>query len=400
MLRKTLLANCVLALSGVALAGTAMAQSASGYATLIRVPVAVNTATFSTTLNIHNPNAQTINVGVVYYGAVGTTSPGPLTCATQNIASGATRQVTLASLCGFGIGTSNFGHLRLQELNIQNVPFAVYSRVSTFGGDGFSVEGFPIGSITGSQGANYATGLRRQAGAPGYQSNCFVASMAEPVEVLWRLQDSTGTQIGSDQSTVLAADQMVRFLDVFQAVGAPAGNYSNVTARFAESTAFNEPGYMAFCTVQNNTSFDADFRFAKEQTPADERSLKFTSTSTTGLGIVLSIPDAITQDVLGIYLQHPDWVQCALSGTGSADLEMRLKDPRGNVVAGGNDVTSFGEVYLGERSTRNGGENGLWTLEVENGAFALTYPKAYGVSCESGNGANRALRLGTEPAEF
>jgi len=400
MLRKTLLANCVLALSGLALAGTAMAQSASGYATIIRVPVAVNTATFSTTLNIHNPNLQAITVGVTYYGAVGTSSPFQRACTAQTIASGATSQVTLAALCGFGIGTSNFGHLRLQEVNIQNRPFAVYSRVSTFGGDGFSVEGFPIGSITGSTGWTYATGLRRQAGAPGYTSNCFVGSKGEAVDVEWSLFDDAGAQIGATQTTPLAANQMVRFLNVFSAVGAPAGDINGATARFGEVLATGEPGFMAFCTVQNNTSFDADFRMAKENEPADERSDKFSFSATTGLGAVLSIPDFATQDVLGIYLQHPDFVQCALSGSGSADLEMRLKDPQGNVVAGGNNVTSFGEVYLGERSTRNSGQNGLWTLEVENGSFALTYPKTYGVSCESGNGANRALQLGTEPAEF
>jgi hypothetical protein len=157
---------------------------------------------------------------------------------------------------------------------------------------------------------------------------------------------------------------------------------------------------MAFCTVQNNTTFDADFRFAKEDNPADQRNDKTAFSSTTGQGVVLSIPDANTQHELGMYLQHPDWVQCALSGTASVDLEMRLKDPDGNIVAGGNDVQSFGEVYLGERSTRNNGVNGLWTLEVENHGVAVAFPKSYGVSCQSGNGTNRPLLLGTDVGEF
>ena len=394
MLRR---ASLTAALAGTVLAGSAMAQTADGYGTLIRVPVAVNTSTFGTDLFIHNPNGQTISVAVQYYGADGTTNPGARTCTTQNIAAGNTRQVSLASLCGF-VGGSNFGHLRLQELNPENVPFAAYTRVQAFSGDGFSIEGFKIGSITGSAGNSWVTGLRRQASGPGYQTNCFLASMAEPVGVNWNLQSSTGATIGSAQTTNLAANQMVRFLDVFSAVGAPAGDYNNVTARFSE-LGTGEPGYMAFCTVQNNTTFDADFRFAKEQAPADQRSEKFTFSGTTGQGVALSIPDTTLQHELGMYLQHPDWVQCSLSGSGSADLEMRLKDPQGNIVAGGNDVTSFGEVYLGERSTRNNGINGLWTLEVENGSFALSFPKAYSVSCQSGNGSNRPLLIGTDTSD-
>lgn len=59
---------------------------------------------------------------------------------------------------------------------------------------------------------------------------------------------------------------MIRLLDVFGSLNAPAGDYDNVRAVF-ESIVPVGGGtsiqFTAACTVQNNTSFDADFRVAK-----------------------------------------------------------------------------------------------------------------------------------------
>lgn len=396
-MKKPLLA----VLGALALCGTAQAQSTNGYASIIEVPVVVNSATFTSDIYLHNPGGAT-TFQVNYYGGTGTPT-GIKSCGTVDLAAGETGRYDLGSLCGLSNAQSNFGRLSIYELDPGNRPFSVYVRVQAFSGNGFSIEGIPAGQITGAgNGANNLAvqGLRRQAGAPGYQTNCFFAAVGEPVTVGWQLRNgTTGAAIGTAQNTVLTANQVVRVLDVFTAAGAPAGDYSNVRLNLFENDAATEPGLLAFCTVQNNTSFDADFRVAKDTSPSDENHRYAAFSSTDGLGNALAMDSLVQKEVHGIHLRQPDWVSCALGGANLANLEMRLVDPQGVVVAGGSDTTSFGEVYLGERHARNGGTNGLWRVEVETRGFG-TLPLSYTVSCTNGNGTHRPLLIGTETDTF
>jgi hypothetical protein len=76
--------------------------------------------------------------------------------------------------------------------------------------------------------------------------------------------DATGTQIGGTLSGSLAAFQQFRYLDVFgiKGVNAPAGDRANIRAEFTQ-TSGGTANLIGFCTVQDNTSFGADFRIAK-----------------------------------------------------------------------------------------------------------------------------------------
>lgn len=384
-------------LVSLGLAGSALAQSTDGFGTIIRVPVVVNSASYGSTLTLRNEGSVTANISITFYASAGS-AVGSKSCGTVNVPAGQTVEQSFAAICAMPLpGGSQFGQLHLYELNAENVPFSAYTRVQTPSGNGFSVEGFKIGTLTGTDSVSYVTGLKRQAAAPGYTSNCFIASVGEAVDVQWGLQTSAGVALGSTQSVSLAANGMVRVSDVFASVGAPAGDYGNTSAWFTENTPSGEPGFVAFCTVQNNSSFDADFRIAKDLSPADARTKKFVSASTTGLGAPLALAAYGDQHVLGLNLQHPDWVQCAIGATTPTDFEFRLKDPAGNVVVGGDGVNSFGEVYLGERSTR---ATGLWKLEVESANGGATFPEAYSVTCQSGNGTNSPIYLGTEADEF
>lgn len=389
--------RALLGLVSLGLAGSALAQSTDGFGTIMRIPVVVNSSTYGSTLTLRNEGSVTANISVTFYAGTGS-AVGSKSCGTVNVPAGQTIEQSFAAICAMPLpGGSQFGQLHLYELNTENVPFSAYTRVQTFSGNGFSVEGFKIGTMTGSDSFSYVTGLKRQAASPGYTSNCFIASVGEAVDVQWGLRTSAGAALGSVQTVSLAANGMVRYSDVFSTVGAAAGDYSNVSAYFSEQTLASEPGFVAFCTVQNNTSFDADFRIAKDLNPADARVRKFASASTTGLGAGLALAAYGDQHVLGLNLQHPDWVQCAISAGTPTNFEFRLKDPSGAVVAGGDGVNSFGEVYLGERGTR---ATGLWKLEIESASGLETFPSAYSVTCQSGNGTNSPIYLGTETDEF
>ena len=228
-MKKPLLA----VLGALALCGGAQAQSPNGYGTLVDLPLVVNTTTFSSDIYIHAESGAN-TIGVTYYGATGTPT-GVKFCGNISLASGESARYTLQGLCGLSAAQSNFGRLRLQEVELTNRPFAAYARVQSFSANGFSVEGFPVGNLSGAADFQFVQGLRREAGSPGYQSNCFISALGEPVSVEWGLQNgTTGATIGSFTTQVLAANEIVRVLDVFTARGAPAGDYSNVRARFSE----------------------------------------------------------------------------------------------------------------------------------------------------------------------
>jgi hypothetical protein len=78
--------------------------------------------------------------------------------------------------------------------------------------------------------------------------------------------DASGAQIGSTVSGSLNPFELFRYLDVFSAVGAAPGDYANVRAQFIRTSVDSQP-LVGFCTVQDNTSFGADFRIAKTEAP-------------------------------------------------------------------------------------------------------------------------------------
>lgn len=381
---------------GAILATPASAQVAM-HGTIVTVPIVVQSGTYGSAVFIHNPNFVPINISVAYVGGDGSATPGLTGCPVLNVPANTTLQRSLTQLCTLNPG-SNFGRLRLYELNGDNQPFSVYSRVEAFSGNGFSIEGYPVGHITGTIGFSWVNGLRRQAAAPGYQSNCFIGSMNEAVTVRLRLFNSTGTQLGSTQTYSLSQHQMIRLLDVFSAVGAPAGDYSNVRAQFLENGT-GEPGFIAFCTVQNNTSFDADFRIAKDESPADQGQ-RHVSAGRDGvtLNSLLSLTSG-RDDIFQVFWKHPDWARCFLESNSLAEYELRVKNPAGTVVAGGSNIVDTGEFFLGERSTVNDGVNGIWRIEVGSATGGVP-SNPYTLTCTTGNGGSDPLRVGTQPDAF
>lgn len=378
-----------------------------GYGTIVMIPVVVQTSSFSTELYVHNPLGATTNIFPVYYGATGSATPGVTGCPVIAVAAAATSQYSLTTLCPSLSAGSNFGMLRLYEIDATNRPFGAYVRVNSAQGQGFSIEGFPVGTFANSKGSAFVLGLKRISSPPGYTTNCFAGSLAEAVTVNVALFTNTGASLGTSFNIVLAANQFVRILDIFGAAGvnAPPGDYSNVRAQFFENGA-GEPSFIAFCTVQNNTSFDADFRIAKTFLNAsDDEAKEFTTSvsfnagvSTDSAGNLIPTPDSSGIEHNWVtFIQHPDWISCAVTGV-TGTIEMQLLDPEGNVVAGGSGFTSFPETYLGEKSTRHNGVNGLWRIQV--GDAASTSPSAYTLTCNSGNGMSRLIYGGSSPDSF
>jgi hypothetical protein len=245
-------------------AGQVNAQTTAGLATTVVFPVAAQTVSFASEMTLFNPGSNLLTASVQFYEANNAGAPGPKVCNDVSVPAGRSTQISLATQCALTGSGSHFGLVVIADKAVPQVnAFYGYARIQNPQGIGFSVEGFPATNFNNQVG--HATGLKRKAAAPTYQTNCFVGSLDQPVSYQLKLfNDSTGTQVGGTLAGSLTAFQQFRYLDVFGAngVNAPAGDLSNVRAEFTQ-TSGGSANLIGLCTVQDNTSFGADFRIAK-----------------------------------------------------------------------------------------------------------------------------------------
>lgn len=396
---------------------TANAQSTDGFHGIQIFPVVVDSASFTQRFNFSNPDAaNNVVVTPEYFPGEGTTQAAPILCPDFTIPAGGQKVfTTIREICPALAAGNQFGYLYTIQKGTGNQLYSGYSRVSNGAGIGFSLESFPAHTFTSAD--TTVIGLRRLAATsstPAYQTNCFVGNVQErtpnlnlPNDVTFELFSSTGVALGNGMLSILPG-KLVRMLDIFQAAGAPAGDQTDAYIRFRENGT-GEPGLMTFCTVQDNTSFGGDFRIGKQErgygtqysgVGAQDDSVVRDATvgfdiRTSGetAGRAFSIPASASSNTHVVYFRHPDYVQCEIidPATGvraleTYGLELRLVDQYVNVLAGGNNATGFGKVYLGDKTDRNNGTNGRFTIEVESSEVNVTAVRPYRLHCQSGSG--------------
>ena len=395
------------------------AQATDGFHTRLIFPVVVDSASFTQSFYLSTLDATTFVVPT-FYPADGS---APLVCPMLGLtAAYSSTRSSLRLLCPALPAGSQFGMLTVTPW-IDNGPIgaasqlvAGFSRVSNAAGAGFAVEAQPWYAFTSA--FSSVSGLTRRAassGQPALQSNCFIGQMPSasgltPTSTAWvALGDALGNTLGTPISVALVPGKLVRLLDVFAAVGAPVGDHANARMRLGPDPPYSgRAGFVAFCTVQDNTSFNADFRIAKAEYgaclancdwagPMDVMALR-SSNSKADLSLPgesarpFSLPPGDFQDTHVFYFRHPDTVSCELRSaidqpaTYSNGMEMRLLDETGNVLAGGSGESRFYGLFLGDKEQRGGGANTRYYLQVErNGELAST-TLDYGIVCTSGSG--------------
>jgi hypothetical protein len=339
----------------------------------------VSTGSYSSRVHVLNVDTFGSSVSVYYYGAAGTSSPGYRSCGLLNIGSGQTANFDFKTQCGLGAGS----HYGILELNA-GAYINAYSRVSSAQGNGFSVEGFPAGNFYGE--GLTVLGAKKSAIAPGYQTNCFVGSFGEAANYSITLYQSSGAQIGSTILGSVAANELRRYLDIFATAGIAQAELADVSVVIT-STNINKPALMAFCTVQNNTSFDADFRIAKSRWGSGATSVKFVPNATP----ILPFTSWVKHRYVAA-LKAPDVLGCWLNSPYDSVLEMQLRGPNGLIWAGGNGASSY-TVTIGPKSAIAGGNDDVWVLEVSPREITQSFPIYYTFNCYAGNGMSRPAQL-------
>ena len=402
-------------------AHVAQAQSTDGYHGIQVFPIVVDSASFTQRFHFRATYPWDLTtLDVKFYPAQGTAQAVPLTCPSFSmLALGEISFSSLRALCPGLVPGSAFGTLVVSDAS--GLAFAGFSRVSNPAGAGFTVEAFPAHTFTSAVSA--VTGLRRlaaQAGAPAFQSNCFIGNLAEmapvgaPVAaaVKLSLSNSNGVLLGQTQVNVQPG-QLVRLLDVFAAAGVPAGNVDGAVATFE---AFgSEAGLLTFCTVQDNTSFGADFRIGKQEIgfdampgAQDEGAMRWTFNDAEDAidnevtGAPFAIPAGASRNIHLFYFRHPDVIGCVLLDhqfnaiTPAYGLEIRLRvhDADGwRVLAGGNDIIEFYNLFLGDKVRHGSGANTTYQLEVESNGQNAGANRPYVLACFSGSGHNKGELL-------
>lgn len=398
------------------LAGLAHAQATAASGSVVVLPVIAQTSSYTSTISVQNPNSAPITVSVRFYEATNSSTPGLTTCNALTVPALAVVPFTLPDQCTDFPTGSHFGMLIMADTASQQTDvFFAYSRVQTPDGNGFSIEGFPIGAFSGASAD--AVGIKRQAAAPGYQSNCFVAALGEAIDYQIVLRDgTTNAIIGTPLTGTLQPYQETRFLDVFAKAGALAGDYSNIRANFTATTADSSPGAPAFvglCTVQDNTYFSADFRIAKSIDALNEGMKRVACIGQDSCGTVsASDPETISgptlRNVYSMIITQPDFVACNLivkPPTDPSNLQIRLRgpgDPFASPVwtssppydSGGAGKQSF-YIATGPRNAVDMGTATRWFIDVETISTYSGSTIDYGITCQSGNGTEIPWFRGT-----
>ena len=260
--RSSIVGMACLSLLTSGLGSGAWAQTA-GYDWYLVVPVIAQTGSYQSFIYVHNPATQAVELQVGYNGGTGSATPGATNCPSLPVPANTSVSASLTDICPSLAAGANFGALRFWGAQA-----GVYTRVQTPTGNGFSVEGLKETFPSCGNSVFTVLGLIRQAAPPTFQSNCFLWNReTRAARVVVTLASGDGTLI-ADDIVELAGDEFLRMLDVFAAVGAPAGDYANARASFESIVPIgggSPVNVLTFCTVQNNTSFDADFRIGKCQ---------------------------------------------------------------------------------------------------------------------------------------
>jgi hypothetical protein len=393
------------------------AQTTAGAGTVVVLPLASNIpGAYSTTVFVRNPSSNPqITVKVRYYQSNSGNPAGngtPYACTDLVVPSNQVKTFDLASQCTFpGPGVNNFGQIVLEDVtsvpDVKTHPFFAYSRTEATTGNGFSVEGFPVGNFSAS--VADAVGLKQTPStAPHYKSNCFIGALGEEVDYQLLLFSGTGTLISTNTiSGTLQPYQSVRILDVFTQAGV-TGNQSNVRATFTNNNAAGT-AMIAYCTLETTDNGSADFRVAKSSRANDLRQSRlicYAMDNCTDTTASINNPAQLSSGKRNIHwaiFDQPDFVQCQLVSDQLAALQIQLRSWSDTVqgttpfalpagydslpyTAGGSGATSF-YVYTGEKSTVNNGETTRWFIDVtQRSGSSPTFPINYGIKCTSGNG--------------
>lgn len=403
--------------------GSALAQEIEGMQTMQIIPVVVDSTTFKSRIDLFNAFGVDTTLDVTYVPGDGTTQAANGVLACQQVTVPALQPLTIVSIrdiCPTLAAGSQFGYLKLVRANVHGssqkfhqLGVHAFSRVSNYQGQGFSVEAFPLHTFAWNR--QVVSGVRRlapTANSPGYQTNCFVGTLDDNVggEVSIKLATAADAPLGNEIKVLTGPSRLIRLLDVFSAAGLASGDYDDVKVTFSSGL----PTAFGFCTVQDNTSFGADFRIGKQVYPREMNEQRVVVASSDLLGRKLSLPEmqADYYQLLAMEFHHPDLINCIVYGSGAVppapppsvpsnvELSLWIKDPQQHALRQVSDNGQYryvSELADTKMAINDGVDTTLYALIARTGGGATT---DYTLQCLSGSGLSVPVIVDEAPMPF
>jgi len=370
---------------------------------------------FEPRVTLENHETHDVDVEMIYVGERSSHSPGRHLCRPlPNVPALSAIEVDVRAACG--LSSSDMGMLLFVSRDRAGVgrisaravvqtfnPFAT----GAFGpaGPAFAADAIPLAQLDTTADIHVVPGLRSDPGASNLvTTDCFFGTFFDGSRsggVLGRLtlKDDAGSRLGRDRLFTLKPFELVRFHDVFALVGAPAVAWEGVRAEFG--LAGGGDTVLGYCLAESGlgrNSFKMTLaQVAEPQEETRRRSLSAASIPDVQAGGTLPFSFDFTsatkpKALHGLYVRHPDVVQCSVRGDGGEPLVIRAVAPDRTTIP------SVVDGSTGEFGTSVQGYQGpadLWGLEVSWSTSAATPPAvaSYSIGCRSGNGTSLADQI-------
>jgi hypothetical protein len=405
----------------------AAAAGVDGAGRIVVVPLVVTGDRRESLVTLTNTGGEVVRVKGLYVGADGTpraaSAVGEIACDPREIPRDGSVTLRLRDLCpgAFTPDLENMGYLELASDADAHGNFFATSAVDTGRSTTFGVAGHPVGAfdtgLAGTTSMLQVAGLRTQA-ATDENLFCYAASLAEAKAFTVTLQDGKGVPLGGPLTFALDPRRMVRF-DLPADLGLGRTDRDELSAVFDSGDGAQ---VVAGCGPVRLSTDVLAYQPAQALQPADRARLRsvnvFAGQQVGPLKLALLWAHTLAHDavdrkvVLSTYLRSDDQVRCRLiPWTGPTGLtldttpwtELRMIDPLGVVIAGGNGAKDTGVVSTLPRGRFAPGTTQRYQIEISfdedaHAANPWPHPAAHGVwglRCDSGSGMSEPVFLFT-----
>jgi hypothetical protein len=404
----------------------AAASGVDGAGRIVIVPLVVTGDRRESLVTMTNTGSEVVRVTGLYVGVEGTLRAasivGALPCEPREIPPDGSLTLPLRDLCrdAYTPDSENMGYLELVSDADARANFFATSVTDTLRATSFGVPGQPVGAHdpgrVGATAGMEVAGLRTRA-AQDELLFCYVASLDEKKKLDVELRDGKGAPLAGARSFSLDARRMERF-EVPSSLGLPAADRDGLRVAF---TSGDGAMVVAGCGPVRNATDALAYQPAQAATPADRarlRSVVAQALTTPGpykIGAIWQNTavggSANTKIVLSTYLRSDDEVRCRLvpyvNQQGTWDvvpwLELRIVDPNGAVVGGGEGVKDTGAVSTRARGTFVPGTTQRYRIEIgfdEVAGATFGWPSSmptggWQVQCDSASGMSEPILVPT-----
>jgi hypothetical protein len=413
-----------LGLLALAWSGTARASGVDGAGREVVLPLAFTGSPRESIVTLTNPNPHPLSVTARYFGAEGTPNAvsvaGSKECTPQAVPLRGSVTLLLRELCpkAFSPDAENFGFVVLHS-DADGLASLFVTSTIEFAGISTAIVAEPLGDhdpgFAGQDTLGLEVGGLRRRKNQDERPVCFLSTLGEPKKVMLSLLDQTGASLATTVTVAVAADQMER-VDLEALFGLAPKDEDDLRVTFASV----ETGLLvAGCGGEHKVTRVVAYQPAQTPEPADRSRLHAVMVQATmhpgpyGIGypwwhVALGHP-ASRKVTLSTYLRPDDEVRCWLepwdeqipAGYDTTPwLELRVRDPKFNVIAGGSQIKDTGAFHTPPRGRLPSAAGDRYLIEIsfdeDAGSWphwpsTVPHPGGWQIQCRSAAGMSEPI---------